>query len=718
MKLQCDQCGTKYAIRDDKVRGRDRVFKIRCKSCSSIITIHGVEAGGEPAAPAVAETPEWYYAKDGQQVGPVTKSAMHDAVRAGSIKADTYVWRKEMDGWAAASEVPLLADMLSTDESAIPEDLLDAIAFEAEQGRAPPEPEPAHAAAQADPVASALADIAAVPSSESMGDRTIEAPSPWASQGESWAPSPAARIVDPRASHGSSFDSTMVDQPWGEQPRVEQPRISPASRSDDLLDKPTVGVASSATLDDLFQDDAPPKPRIVAAPRSESLFGDAEDDSDGVVSSSRGAPAPADDGDDAAADNRASDGMLYQRHDNSVLFSLSEVDSEKKDREPEKKAKALQALTADSGLIDIRSFSKKKKDKKEEKGDLFAAISGEEATAARKVTTTSEAAMPAFKPSAAAIPVIQRKKKNGAMYAAIAFGIVAAAAVTTMVVMNVMKTEPPAPAPAPAVAVAPPTKEEPKAADAKPATATAPAATPAPTAPTPAAAQPAVAPAVAAGQPTQPTPAAPAEGQPAAAGQPPAVADASPPAEVAKVEAPKAPEVPLTPEEKRAKEKRDKERAEKMKLEKEARDLAKAEKEKADKEKAEQLAKADKEKKEKSNEPSGNDLLQQLGQAKKAEPEKTEAGVPGGDELPEQLTSTQIKKCVAKAIGRIRSCAKDAGESGTSVSITFTVTPGGSVTGASASGTSASGCVVGAVSSLHCGAAKNPKTVSIPIPIP
>lgn len=54
MKIRCESCAAKYAIRDDKVRGR--VFKIRCKRCQSPIVVRGpalLEA--PPAAPAEGE---------------------------------------------------------------------------------------------------------------------------------------------------------------------------------------------------------------------------------------------------------------------------------------------------------------------------------------------------------------------------------------------------------------------------------------------------------------------------------------------------------------------------------------------------------------------------------------------------------------------------------------------------------------------------------------
>lgn len=44
MKIVCEACGAKYSISDDKVRGK--VFKIRCKKCSHIIVVKGTGDSG------------------------------------------------------------------------------------------------------------------------------------------------------------------------------------------------------------------------------------------------------------------------------------------------------------------------------------------------------------------------------------------------------------------------------------------------------------------------------------------------------------------------------------------------------------------------------------------------------------------------------------------------------------------------------------------------
>ena len=54
MKIVCDSCGAKYSIADEKVAGK--IFKIRCKKCSSVLEVRGDPSGAqapqEPLGPA------------------------------------------------------------------------------------------------------------------------------------------------------------------------------------------------------------------------------------------------------------------------------------------------------------------------------------------------------------------------------------------------------------------------------------------------------------------------------------------------------------------------------------------------------------------------------------------------------------------------------------------------------------------------------------------
>lgn len=52
---------------------------------------------------------EWYYAKGGQQLGPVTDDDLRQKVASGEVSAQDLVWRDGMANWQAASSVSELA---------------------------------------------------------------------------------------------------------------------------------------------------------------------------------------------------------------------------------------------------------------------------------------------------------------------------------------------------------------------------------------------------------------------------------------------------------------------------------------------------------------------------------------------------------------------------------------------------------------------------------
>jgi uncharacterized RDD family membrane protein YckC len=47
----------------------------------------------------------WYYAAQGQQIGPVDETAFQDLVASGTIQPTTLVWNSEMPSWKPLSEV-------------------------------------------------------------------------------------------------------------------------------------------------------------------------------------------------------------------------------------------------------------------------------------------------------------------------------------------------------------------------------------------------------------------------------------------------------------------------------------------------------------------------------------------------------------------------------------------------------------------------------------
>ncbi|MDH3843178.1 MAG: zinc-ribbon domain-containing protein, partial [Myxococcales bacterium] len=73
MKIVCDSCGAKYSIADEKVAGK--IFKIRCKKCSSVLEVRGDQTAAQAldSASQVDATPDggWYIVVDGEQRGPL-----------------------------------------------------------------------------------------------------------------------------------------------------------------------------------------------------------------------------------------------------------------------------------------------------------------------------------------------------------------------------------------------------------------------------------------------------------------------------------------------------------------------------------------------------------------------------------------------------------------------------------------------------------------------
>ena len=145
MKFLCERCGTRYSIADDKVR--QKILKIRCKSCDNVITLRDSAVSDAPAesstqgvsrpAPAAAprpapvpvrpavvaasapslptppraavappERPEWHMAVDGQQKGPFTKSQLATAILALKAGVEVFVWKDGLDGWKEPTAVP------------------------------------------------------------------------------------------------------------------------------------------------------------------------------------------------------------------------------------------------------------------------------------------------------------------------------------------------------------------------------------------------------------------------------------------------------------------------------------------------------------------------------------------------------------------------------------------------------------------------------------
>ncbi len=112
MKIVCDSCGAKYSIADEKVAGK--IFKIRCKKCSSVLEVRGDQTGAHPFGAVTSPQdpggePTWYIVVDGEQQGPLRPIELSQLFAKGSVGLDSYVWKEGFDDWKVAGDVADLA---------------------------------------------------------------------------------------------------------------------------------------------------------------------------------------------------------------------------------------------------------------------------------------------------------------------------------------------------------------------------------------------------------------------------------------------------------------------------------------------------------------------------------------------------------------------------------------------------------------------------------
>lgn len=115
MKIVCDSCGAKYSIADEKVAGK--IFKIRCKKCSSVLEVRGDQTGAHAldahaGGQETASDGGWYVVVDGEQQGPLPPIELSQLFAKGSVGLDSYVWKEGFDDWRIASDVPELVAIL------------------------------------------------------------------------------------------------------------------------------------------------------------------------------------------------------------------------------------------------------------------------------------------------------------------------------------------------------------------------------------------------------------------------------------------------------------------------------------------------------------------------------------------------------------------------------------------------------------------------------
>ncbi|MBL8951370.1 MAG: zinc-ribbon domain-containing protein [Myxococcaceae bacterium] len=143
MNVTCDKCNKRYAIADDKVRGKS--VKIRCKQCQNLISVQGPPAGeasagahaaatlpitpspyqaapapGAPweeertrAMPSIDLSPVWFAMVKGKQIGPLTVRDLELRVKSSEVSLRTYLWKQGMADWKRASDVPEVATVFA-----------------------------------------------------------------------------------------------------------------------------------------------------------------------------------------------------------------------------------------------------------------------------------------------------------------------------------------------------------------------------------------------------------------------------------------------------------------------------------------------------------------------------------------------------------------------------------------------------------------------------
>jgi predicted Zn finger-like uncharacterized protein len=129
MRIECDNCGAKYTISDEKIAGKQS--RSRCKKCGHMMLVDGTHlatpgGGAHDEATRVFDTntgapPEasdsetvsgWYIVLDGSQTGPMEIEELSTHVQSGALDIDGFVWRDGMDDWVRLGDLPELAEAL------------------------------------------------------------------------------------------------------------------------------------------------------------------------------------------------------------------------------------------------------------------------------------------------------------------------------------------------------------------------------------------------------------------------------------------------------------------------------------------------------------------------------------------------------------------------------------------------------------------------------
>lgn len=254
MKFHCDSCNARYSIPDERVRGK--VLKVRCKSCSAIITVRedaepeapesAAQAPGAPVAPsAVVADVDWYMSIGGEQTGPMKLPVATAWVAKQAPGVEIYCWYDGFGDWKPVTEVAAFA-------GARPRPSQPIAAPAARPGSAPPPPPPGKLAAPAPTIVPTLRPSSIPqPPPQASAARPVSGPAP-----RSTSAAPAARPGTPQPPRKESTpvprrerpSSTGPTGPMSTVPQRRVPLVAPPSIPPMPLPEPVMTAAAPGPL--------------------------------------------------------------------------------------------------------------------------------------------------------------------------------------------------------------------------------------------------------------------------------------------------------------------------------------------------------------------------------------------------------------------------------------------------------------------------------------
>jgi predicted Zn finger-like uncharacterized protein len=143
MQFRCDRCKTRYSISRERVRGK--ILKIRCKNCSTVITVRenmpGATVASEPRPPSASHsaviasqrvpaslpppvpavpTIEWFLAIDGQQFGPFNQAQAEEWIRNRPAQEEIHCWAEGFADWRLVESVREFAAARAPTQRSVP----------------------------------------------------------------------------------------------------------------------------------------------------------------------------------------------------------------------------------------------------------------------------------------------------------------------------------------------------------------------------------------------------------------------------------------------------------------------------------------------------------------------------------------------------------------------------------------------------------------------